>query len=118
MTAGSAWTLDDTKARVRNSLRDTFPAMFGARWEEVAGPLAIVEPQRETLQMRKQVATQREYEALCNVSEGASEIVGEYAGAQGDEERRGACAIEDVQPAQMSGIQPCIQERHSCRFPR
>jgi phosphoglycolate phosphatase len=30
----TAWTLDDTKARVRNSLRDTFPAMFGARWEE------------------------------------------------------------------------------------
>jgi phosphoglycolate phosphatase len=30
----SAWTLDDTKARVRNSLRDTFPALFGARWEE------------------------------------------------------------------------------------
>jgi phosphoglycolate phosphatase len=29
-----AWTLEDTKARVRNSLRDTFPAMFGARWEE------------------------------------------------------------------------------------
>jgi phosphoglycolate phosphatase len=29
-----AWTLEDTKARVRNSLRDTFPAMFGSRWED------------------------------------------------------------------------------------
>jgi phosphoglycolate phosphatase len=29
-----AWTIEDTKARVRHSLRDTFPAMFGTRWEE------------------------------------------------------------------------------------
>jgi phosphoglycolate phosphatase len=28
------WSLEETKARVRGSLRDTFPAMFGARWEE------------------------------------------------------------------------------------
>ncbi len=28
------WTLDETKARVRGSLRDTFPSMFGERWEE------------------------------------------------------------------------------------
>jgi phosphoglycolate phosphatase len=28
------WTIDDTKARVRNSLRDAFPPMFGDRWEE------------------------------------------------------------------------------------
>jgi phosphoglycolate phosphatase len=28
------WTLDETKARVRHSLRDAFPALFGARWEE------------------------------------------------------------------------------------
>jgi phosphoglycolate phosphatase len=30
----AAWTLEDTKARVRHSLRDTFPVMFGSRWEE------------------------------------------------------------------------------------
>ena len=28
------WTIADTKERVRNSLRDTFPRMFGERWEE------------------------------------------------------------------------------------
>ncbi len=28
------WTLEETKARVRHSLRDAFPPLFGARWEE------------------------------------------------------------------------------------
>jgi len=28
------WTFEETKTRVRKSLRDTFPAMFGERWEE------------------------------------------------------------------------------------
>jgi phosphoglycolate phosphatase len=28
------WTLPETKLRVRRSLRDAFPALFGARWEE------------------------------------------------------------------------------------
>jgi phosphoglycolate phosphatase len=28
------WTLDETKARVRHSLRDAFPALFGERWDE------------------------------------------------------------------------------------
>ncbi|HXQ51978.1 MAG TPA: HAD family hydrolase [Stellaceae bacterium] len=28
------WSLEETKARVRRSLRDAFPALFGARWEE------------------------------------------------------------------------------------
>jgi phosphoglycolate phosphatase len=28
------WTLDETRARVRLSLRDAFPAIFGDRWEE------------------------------------------------------------------------------------
>jgi len=28
------WTLEESKARVRLSLRDSFPALFGARWEE------------------------------------------------------------------------------------
>jgi phosphoglycolate phosphatase len=28
------WTLAETKARVRHSLRDAFPALFGDRWEE------------------------------------------------------------------------------------
>ena len=28
------WTLAETKARVRHSLRDAFPALFGARWDE------------------------------------------------------------------------------------
>jgi len=28
------WTLEETKGRVRRSLRDAFPALFGARWEE------------------------------------------------------------------------------------
>ena len=29
-----AWTREETEARVRGSLRDTFPGMFGARWQE------------------------------------------------------------------------------------
>jgi phosphoglycolate phosphatase len=28
------WTLEETKERVRHSLRDSFPKMFGDRWEE------------------------------------------------------------------------------------
>ncbi len=28
------WTLDETKLRMRRSLRDSFPELFGARWEE------------------------------------------------------------------------------------
>lgn len=28
------WTAEETRARVRTSLRDSFPALFGARWEE------------------------------------------------------------------------------------
>ena len=28
------WTLAETKARVSKSLRDSFPGLFGARWEE------------------------------------------------------------------------------------
>jgi len=28
------WTIEETKLRVRRSLRDAFPALFGARWEE------------------------------------------------------------------------------------
>jgi phosphoglycolate phosphatase len=28
------WTLDETKQRVRHSLRDAFPRLFGDRWEE------------------------------------------------------------------------------------
>lgn len=29
------WSLADTKARVHKSMRDSFPALFGDRWEEV-----------------------------------------------------------------------------------
>ena len=28
------WTLDETKLKVRRSLRDAFPALFGERWDE------------------------------------------------------------------------------------
>lgn len=28
------WTLEETRARVRHSLRDSFPILFGDRWEE------------------------------------------------------------------------------------
>ena len=28
------WTLEETKQRVRHSLRDAFPRLFGARWED------------------------------------------------------------------------------------
>ena len=31
------WTLDETRARVRASLRDSFPKLFGERWEEARG---------------------------------------------------------------------------------
>jgi phosphoglycolate phosphatase len=31
------WTLEETKERVRHSLRDSFPNLFGARWEEARG---------------------------------------------------------------------------------
>lgn len=32
-----AWTLEETKSRVRHSLRDVFPKMFGDKWEEARG---------------------------------------------------------------------------------
>ena len=28
------WTIEETRERVRLSLRDAFPALFGERWEE------------------------------------------------------------------------------------
>ena len=28
------WTMDQVHARVRKSLRDSFPGLFGERWEE------------------------------------------------------------------------------------
>ena len=31
------WTIEETKRRVRHSLRDAFPRLFGARWEEARG---------------------------------------------------------------------------------
>ncbi len=31
------WTMDQTRARVRRSLREAFPEMFGDRWEEARG---------------------------------------------------------------------------------
>ena len=30
----NAWTIDQTRERVRRSLREVFPEMFGDRWEE------------------------------------------------------------------------------------
>lgn len=30
----SPWTMEETRARVRKSMRDSFPALFGDRWEE------------------------------------------------------------------------------------
>ena len=30
------WTYEETRQRVRRSLRDSFPAIFGARWEEAS----------------------------------------------------------------------------------
>ena len=31
-----AWTYEETRGRVRKSMRDSFPALFGERWEEAA----------------------------------------------------------------------------------
>lgn len=30
------WSLDDTRGRVRKSMRDSFPALFGERWQDAA----------------------------------------------------------------------------------
>ena len=30
------WTFEETRVRVRKSMRDSFPVLFGARWEEAA----------------------------------------------------------------------------------
>ena len=39
------WTFDETQARVRHSLRDSFPRLFGDRWEE-AGQFYLAEFRR------------------------------------------------------------------------
>ena len=31
------WTIEQTKARVRRSMRDSFPELFGDKWEEASG---------------------------------------------------------------------------------
>lgn len=31
------WTLEETRTRVRKSMRDSFPSLFGERWEEAGG---------------------------------------------------------------------------------
>jgi phosphoglycolate phosphatase len=60
------WTLDETKSRVRRSLRDAFPALFGERWEEA-----------RTLYLDTFTATHLE---RIGKAEGAEPLLGELAG--------------------------------------
>lgn len=61
------WTVDETKARVRQSLRDSFPGMFGQRWEEA----------RDLFYAR----FQERHIALLQPLPGAAELVAELAAA-------------------------------------
>ncbi len=58
------WTLDETKARVRKSMRDAFPELFGDEWEKAgeiyqkhykANHLAKLKPLKQSLEVLKRV---------------------------------------------------------------
>lgn len=58
------WTLDETKARVRKSMRDAFPELFGDKWEMAgdiyqkhykANHLAKLKPLQQSLDVLKRV---------------------------------------------------------------
>ncbi|WP_376091349.1 HAD family hydrolase [Roseomonas sp. CCTCC AB2023176] len=74
--AGMAeWTLEEVRARVRHSLRDTFPGMFGDRWERArdifyagvrAEHLAVLRPMPSVEAMLRQVARAAPLAVLSN----------------------------------------------------
>ncbi len=70
-----AWSLEETKARVRASLRDSFPSMFGARWREAmaifydhfeANHLAALRPIEGAGDMLAAVSDRRIYLAVVS----------------------------------------------------
>lgn len=73
------WSLEETRQRVRGSMRDAFPALFGARWRE-AGEVfyrRFSERHMETLQplpgaeeMLQSLATRGLYLAVCSNKKG------------------------------------------------
>lgn len=69
------WTLEEVRARVRHSLRDTFPGMFGDRWERArdifyaavrAEHLSVLRPMPGAPAMLRQVATVAPLAVLSN----------------------------------------------------
>lgn len=59
------WTLEETRARVRKSLRDTFPEIFGDRWEEARD---VFYEQFEALHLQELTAAQNAKELLGFIS--------------------------------------------------
>lgn len=69
------WTLEEVRGRVRHSLRDTFPGMFGNRWERArdlfyaavrAEHLAVLRPMPGTAAMLRRAATVAPLAVLSN----------------------------------------------------
>lgn len=69
------WTLEDVRARVRHSLRDTFPGMFGDRWERArdifyaavrAEHLAVLRPMPGTAALLRRAAAVAPLAVLSN----------------------------------------------------
>lgn len=61
------WRYEETRARVRKSLRDTFPAIFGDRWEEARD---VFYAQFEALHLKELAAARNAPELLGFVTDG------------------------------------------------
>jgi phosphoglycolate phosphatase len=73
------WTMDDTKARVRKSMRDSFPEIFGANWEKAgelyqqhyrASHLNRLEALPMALDLLKEVKRRKLYNAVVSNKKG------------------------------------------------
>ncbi|MGH7088637.1 MAG: HAD family hydrolase, partial [Stellaceae bacterium] len=74
------WSLDETKARVRRSLRDAFPSLFGERWREAqrlyidtftATHLERIAPAPDAAALIEELARRQHYLAVVSNKTGA-----------------------------------------------
>src|SRR5207244_3452127 len=67
----------------------------------------IMEPHRQTLHMREEIAPNREDKVLSDSTHRSGEVVGQEARHHGDQQGRGARAEENRRLAEPGAVQPC-----------
>ena len=86
--------------------------------DQITQRLAIMEAQREALQMCKEMAAQVESEALSNVTQGSGEKVCEDSRSQRDQEGRRACAPKNLHGRVGRRVQPGVKKWYAARLVR